>query len=105
MFPNPTTDKFFIQMSESVKDLRVSIYSLEGKFIREIKASNDKLIEVSAEGLQTGTYLIQCKSKEKTIETTTPSIVTRTEILLKGLMRPISRLVAREMFSLNSVKI
>jgi uncharacterized repeat protein (TIGR01451 family) len=67
VFPNPTTDKFFIQMSEPVKDLNVDIYDLQGRLIQAVSSPNNQTIEVSARGMTKGIYIIRCMRGEKTI--------------------------------------
>lgn len=67
VFPNPTTDKFFIQMSEPVKDLSIEIYDMQGRMIKTASSSNNQTIEVSAHGMTKGIYHIRCMSGEKLI--------------------------------------
>jgi uncharacterized repeat protein (TIGR01451 family) len=67
VFPNPTTDKFFIQMSEPVKDLSIEMYDMQGRLIKTASSSNNQTIEVSAEGMTKGIYHVRCMSGEKLI--------------------------------------
>ena len=67
VFPNPTTDKFFIQMSEPVKDLSIEIYDMQGRLIKTVSSPNNQTIEVSAEGMNKGIYHIRCMSGEKLV--------------------------------------
>lgn len=67
IFPNPTTDKFVIQMSEPVKDLTIEIYDVRGRMMKAVSSSNDITIEVSAQGMSKGIYSIRCMSGEKLI--------------------------------------
>ncbi len=67
LFPNPTTDKFFIQISEPVVDLSIEIYDMQGRMIKTISSTNNQTIEVSAQGMTKGIYHIRCMSGEKLI--------------------------------------
>jgi uncharacterized repeat protein (TIGR01451 family) len=67
VFPNPSTDKFFIQMSEPVKDLSIEIYDMQGRLIKTASSSNNQTVEVSVEGMTKGIYHIRCMSGEKLI--------------------------------------
>ena len=67
VFPNPTTDKFFIQMSEPVKYLSLEIYDMQGRLIKSVPSSNNQTIEVSAQGMTQGIYHIRCMSGEKLV--------------------------------------
>ena len=67
VFPIPTTDKFFIQMSEPIKDLSIEIYDNQGRMIKTVSSSNNQTIEVSALGMTKGIYHIRCMSGEKLI--------------------------------------
>lgn len=67
VFPNPTTDKFFIQMSEPFKDLTIEIYDMQGRMIKTVSSPNNQTIEVSAQGMTKGIYHIRCMSGEKLI--------------------------------------
>lgn len=67
VFPNPTTDKFFIQMSELIKDLSIEIYDMQGRMIKSVSPSNNQTVEVSAQGMTKGIYHIRCISREKLI--------------------------------------
>lgn len=67
LFPNPTTDKFFIQMSEPVVDLSIEIYDMQGRMIKTVSSTNNQTIEVSAQGMTKGIYHIRCMSGEKLI--------------------------------------
>jgi uncharacterized repeat protein (TIGR01451 family) len=67
VFPNPATDKFFIQISEPVRDLSIEIYDMQGRLIKTISSSNNQTIEVSAQGMTKGIYHIRCISGEKLI--------------------------------------
>ena len=67
VFPNPTTDKFFIQMSEPVKDLSIEMYDMQGRMITTVSSPNNQTVEVSAQGMTKGIYHIRCMSGEKVI--------------------------------------
>ncbi len=67
VFPNPTTDKFFIQMSEPVTELSIDIYDMQGRFIKSVSSANNQTVEVSAQGMTKGIYHIRCMSGEKLI--------------------------------------
>jgi uncharacterized repeat protein (TIGR01451 family) len=67
VFPNPTTDKFFIQMSEPVKDLSIEIYDMQGRLTKSMTSINSHTLEVSAEGMTKGIYHIRVMSGEKLV--------------------------------------
>lgn len=67
VFPNPMTDKFFIQMSEPVKDLSIEIYDMQGRLIKTASSPNNQTIEVSAQGMTKGIYHIRVLSGEKLV--------------------------------------
>jgi hypothetical protein len=67
VFPNPSTDKFFIQMSEPVKDLSIEIYDMQGRLIKTASSSNNQTVEVSAQGMTKGIYHIRLMSGEKLV--------------------------------------
>ncbi len=60
IYPNPTTDKFYIIGIEDQTTIRIS--SLNGKLISEKKVANHEAISV--QNLPAGTYLIGINSKE-----------------------------------------
>lgn len=63
IYPNPTTDKFYIIGIEDQTTIRIS--SLNGKLISEKKVANHEAISV--QNLPAGTYLIGINSKETII--------------------------------------
>lgn len=67
VFPNPTTDKFYIQLSDVVKDLSIEIYDIHGRLIKQVKSNNDKTVEISADGMGKGIYHVRCMSGDKLI--------------------------------------
>jgi hypothetical protein len=67
VFPNPTTDKFFIQMSEPVKDLSIEIYDMQGRLTKSVTSTNNQTLEVSAQGMTKGIYHIRVMSGEKLV--------------------------------------
>jgi hypothetical protein len=67
VFPNPTTDKFYLSMSEPVKNLAIEIYDMQGRMIKTVSSTNNQTIEVSAQGMTKGIYHIRCMSGEKLI--------------------------------------
>jgi uncharacterized repeat protein (TIGR01451 family) len=67
VFPNPTTDKFFIQMSEPVKNLAIEIYDMQGRLTKSLSSTNSQTLEVTAEGMIKGIYHIRVLSGEKLV--------------------------------------
>lgn len=67
VFPNPTTDKFIVQVDEPTQDLAINIYDMNGRYIKSVLSKNNKTIEVSAEGMTKGLYHIHVLSKDKFI--------------------------------------
>lgn len=67
VFPNPTSDKFYIRMSEPVYHLLVELYDIHGRMIHQVYSKNNQLIELESTGLQKGIYLIRCMSEDKLI--------------------------------------
>jgi uncharacterized repeat protein (TIGR01451 family) len=67
VFPNPTTDKFYLSMSEPVMDLSIELYDMQGRMIKTASSPNNQTVEVSAQGMTKGIYHIRVVSGEKLV--------------------------------------
>ncbi len=66
MYPNPATDKVFIEMDEiSGSEIQVSVFDITGKLkYQQIKPMNNK-IEIEVQNFENGIYLISVKTNSK----------------------------------------
>lgn len=67
IYPIPTREKFYLQMSEPIKDLSIEIYDMQGRMIKTVSPSNNQTVEVSAQGMTKGIYHIRVLSGEKLV--------------------------------------
>ncbi|PSR52250.1 hypothetical protein AHMF7605_01290 [Adhaeribacter arboris] len=65
LYPNPTSDKVTINLSNSVKPFLVRISDLNGKVVREQAVQNATKAPINMTGLAKGMYLITVYGKEK----------------------------------------
>jgi hypothetical protein len=61
VFPNPTATAIYFQTDLTLRDEKVSIFTLSGQLIREQSVAADNSIDLSS--LSSGTYFIQFHNK------------------------------------------
>jgi hypothetical protein len=66
MYPNPSTGFTTIEMSNSLKDAEVSVYTLQGKLVRHSVESGNRFT-LNTEGLSRGVYLVNIRSGSQSI--------------------------------------
>jgi len=66
MYPNPSTDRVFIEMDEiSGSEIQVSIIDITGKLMyQEVRPINNK-IEINIQNLNNGIYFIDLRTNNK----------------------------------------
>ena len=71
VYPNPFTDRAIVRIKEDQKYLirEIQIYDLSGRMIQRIKNTTGKQVEISADQLSRGTYVMQAIGKYGTIGT------------------------------------
>ena len=62
LFPNPTTDYSFLQISNDIKEGKVTIFDYSGRVIKEIKIESQNLI-LKRENLNPGVYIVEISEK------------------------------------------
>jgi len=67
VFPNPTTDKINIRVSEFKQELSLRIYDVAGRFMKNIKINSEEF-QVSLNHLPKGTYHLILFEKNKPID-------------------------------------
>ena len=67
LYPNPTSDKLFIQLAENNRLEEVAIYTIDGKRIKTIeKLSRDQQIKIDVSTFTAGLYLFTAKIGDDT---------------------------------------
>ena len=64
VYPNPTFSSLNIQLNKVSTSTNVSIYSLQGKLIKEINFVNKDLLAVDVSALNEGSYLVKIKGNK-----------------------------------------
>lgn len=59
VFPNPTTEKLFVELNKSHMDFSVEVYSVDGKKVYESNYKNTSKIELNTSAFSNGIYLIK----------------------------------------------
>jgi uncharacterized repeat protein (TIGR01451 family) len=67
IYPIPARDKFYLYMSEPIKDLSIEIYDMQGRLTKSLSSTNSQTLEVTAEGMTKGIYHIRVLSGEKLV--------------------------------------
>ena len=67
VFPNPTIDKFYIQLDKGVKEMQIKLVDATGKAVYEVSNLTGNNIEMKASDLNHGIYFIQIYDKNKLI--------------------------------------
>jgi hypothetical protein len=60
IYPNPAKGNFLIRTRTTLK--QITIYTVTGDFVKNIKVENDNESRVNVEGLSTGVYLIELQN-------------------------------------------
>ncbi|HUS85851.1 MAG TPA: T9SS type A sorting domain-containing protein [Bacteroidales bacterium] len=58
IYPNPANDYFTIKLPVEVESSTITIYTLEGKPVKEVKLTGS-IIQISTEDFESGQYIIQ----------------------------------------------
>lgn len=58
-YPNPASDFIHIELQEKVADWNVSLYSLQGQLIKEIKAAQSNVASIDIRDIANGLYLLK----------------------------------------------
>lgn len=71
IYPNPATDRIFINAKNLIGIRKILIYNMEGKSVceMELNGKDNELIEMDAAFLNPGPYIVQLLTKEKVIQT------------------------------------
>jgi hypothetical protein len=64
VYPNPTSEKINIELAELSQDIKVFIFSIEGRLVLENKFSNTKKISLNLNTIK-GTYILRVLSNGK----------------------------------------
>lgn len=67
IYPNPVTEKLYIELDASVKQTRVKLLGAEGRVLYSISNNQDRLLSIPVGGLPAGIYLLQVSDQEKII--------------------------------------
>ena len=65
VFPNPTIDKFYLQLDQDVKDVQIKLVDASGREVYEMNQVNGNIIEMTAVNLSKGIYFIQVYEANK----------------------------------------
>ena len=60
LYPNPVSDKLFIESQESIN--QITVYNIQGKQLRNSYFNNGKRVELDVSILQNGVYFIEIKT-------------------------------------------
>jgi uncharacterized repeat protein (TIGR01451 family) len=67
VFPNPTMGAFFIKFDMAPKNADVMLTDMLGKTVKELHKINTNVLQINADGLMKGTYLIQIYEENRLI--------------------------------------
>ena len=65
VYPNPVGEDLTIKLSSSYNSIRVNIYSIDGKLVKDVEVSNETLFKTNVSELQSGTYLVKINADGK----------------------------------------
>jgi hypothetical protein len=67
IYPNPATDKLYIEQTEIVEtETLISIYDITGKLkYQEVGKFNNNKIEINVQNLNNGIYFIELRTNNK----------------------------------------
>ena len=63
LYPNPVTDKLYLNMAEEESNILVTIYDISGQKRLEQSFENAKQCVLSTQNLQQGSYFLHLKSE------------------------------------------
>lgn len=65
IFPNPALEKFYVNFNKELDNAKIIITNVAGEKIYELTQLNGSVIEMNADGLSKGIYLINVYEKQK----------------------------------------
>ncbi|RLD77396.1 MAG: hypothetical protein DRJ07_14755, partial [Bacteroidetes bacterium] len=68
LFPNPSSKKFLIKLSQNTPSLDYQIIDLNGKIIKEDKVNNTSVLKIETQNFKPGLYFIKLNSDNKTMQ-------------------------------------
>lgn len=65
IFPNPTSEKIFIEFEKEEKGFHLQLYTLEGRLVYEQKIQNQKMITIDFTSYPNGLFLLSIINKNQ----------------------------------------
>lgn len=65
VFPNPTTNMINIELTDPVSNLSIELVDINGKSIEKLSTKSQTHIQLNAEKLEQGIYIIRCYGADK----------------------------------------